>query len=338
MAHATASSVATDWVDHRATAMGGALRSQVTFVAPLSDTQRDRATATLVALASRVNAWAAIATRHHPSQLTTLNADTRDRVSIGPTLTSLLAWAADAYELTDGLVDAGLLVQRIAAESGEAPLPTPTADRRWVIEAMVRTIGGQQLLVGGSMRRPQGMQIDLDGVGKGWITDRAADLLVRQLDTAVATGVLPAWHSCFVDGDGDIALRHRGTAETLVAIEVPRSNDAAIGQLRLRGEECGVATSGTGVHQWGGRHHLIDPRSGEPSSSGVAQATVVAESARVAEAWAKAIVIGGAAAIRRAEASGVTRIVAVRDDGAVVTAPALGGSDTPFVPQREVHA
>jgi ornithine carbamoyltransferase len=71
--------------------------------------------------------------------------------------------------------------------------------------------------------------------------------------------------------------------------------------LTVSGASCGVATSGTGVHHWGGRHHLIDPRTGDSAQSGIAQATVVASSAREAEAWAKSIVIDGAAAMRRAD-------------------------------------
>jgi thiamine biosynthesis lipoprotein ApbE len=81
------------------------------------------------------------------------------------------------------------------------------------------------------------------------------------------------------------------------------------------------------VHQWGGRHHIIDPHTGTPADSGIAQATVVAESAREAEAWAKSIVIGGAALIRRAEAAGVRRIVAVQTNGSIISAPALDRLD-----------
>lgn len=332
MRSATAPSVVADWVDHRSEAMGGRLTSYVTFDARLSEAGRVRIAMLLRDLSARVSAWAALATRHHPSQLTALNADERNPAPIGPTLASLLSWAADAYELTGGLVDVGLLVQRIAAEESDERAPAPDSDRAWVVDLRLREIDGRRLIGGGSISRPRDMKLDLDGVGKGWIADRAADLLVHRLDAEVAAGGVPAWSSCFVDGDGDIALRHRRGAQTAVTIEVPRSIDAEIGELLVRGDECGVATSGTGIHQWGGRHHLIDPRTGSPSASGIAQATVVAESARVAEAWAKAIVIGGAAAIRRAEAAGVAKIVAVDDAGAIVTAPFMHNETISFAP------
>ena len=62
----------------------------------------------------------------------------------------------------------------------------------------------------------------------------------------------------------------------------------------------GLATSGTSVHRWGGdsegRHHLIDPRTGLPAATDVVQATVLAGTAREAEALAKSAVILGTAA------------------------------------------
>lgn len=335
---ATAQSVVADSVDHGGTAMGGQLRAHVNFTTELSAAQRSDVDSMLRDLVARVNVWAAIATRHQPSQLTVLNADERNPAPIGPTLAALFSWAADAFAITDGLVDIGLLIQRIAAEESDDRPPAPIVDRAWSVDLRIRHVGGSNILAGGSIERPRGMKFDLDGVGKGWIADRAADLLVRRLDAATAKGATPAWNSCFVDGDGDIALRHRGGAGTTVVIEVPREANAAIGTLFVRGNECGVATSGTGVHQWGGRHHLIDPRTGAPSASGIAQATVVAESARVAEAWAKAIVIGGAAAIRRAESSGALTIVAVDDAGTVVTAPAIGRAASAFTPAVGVGA
>jgi thiamine biosynthesis lipoprotein len=337
MPHAAAATVALDWVEHVATAMGGNLTLQVRFQRTLNDAERAHVSMVLSGLAARVNGWSSLATRHHPSQLTALNADPNQSARIGPTLTSMLAWAAEAYELTGGLVDVGLLTQRVAAETLQAEIPRPNVDRGWIVDAEVREFNGNRLICGGSVTRPLGMKFDLDGVGKGWIVDRAIEVLTRQLDTAGATRALPDWSSCFVDGDGDIAFRHRGGAETVVSVQVPRTAEAEIGQLTIAGES-GVATSGTGVHRWGGRHHLIDPRTGEPSNSGIAQATVVASSARLAEAWAKAIVIDGAASIRRAEASGVARIVAISDQGSVVTAPLIGASVAPFRPREGLSA
>ena len=58
-----------------------------------------------------------------------------------------------------------------------------------------------------------------------------------------------------------------------------------------------LATSGTIVHRWthdsGVAHHLIDPRTRRPAVTDVVQATVLAETARDAEAFAKVAVVAG---------------------------------------------
>jgi len=310
------------WVERSDTAMGGHLGSRVVWHQELTDTQRAVAASILERVSARIQAWAAIATRHHESQLTRLNASTLASVHVGPTIAALAAWAADAWELTGGLVNITMLNERIAAEDGSAASRVP-ADRGWSLELRSWSHEEHTHLLGGTLHRQLGVQIDLDGVGKGWIADRAAALLERMLDAEEEAGRLPVWSSCFINGDGDLAVRNRSGAETEISVEIPREQERAIGTLTVSGASCGVATSGTGVHHWGGRHHLIDPRTGESAQSGIAQATVVAHSAREAEAWAKSIVIDGAAAIRRAEAAGVQQIVAVQVSGEIATTPAL---------------
>jgi thiamine biosynthesis lipoprotein len=315
-----------DWFEHTQRSMGGHLGIRVVFAEAVDAAAGPSVRELLRSIGARVDAWASLMTRHHPSQLTRLNAASGAEVSVGPTLASLLSWSADAWEETGGLVNIAMLDERIAAETG-VTVRGQGSSRGWQLELRHWRHEDHAHLRGGLLRRPEGLHLDLDGVGKGWIADRAVALLVRLLDARGAVGEIPRWTSCFVDGDGDIALRHRDGAETEIRIEIPREVEATIGTIRVSGPTAGVATSGTGVHRWGGRHHLIDPQTSAPADSGIAQATVVAESAREAEAWAKSIVIGGAALIRRAEAAGIQRIVAVQTHGGIVSAPALDRPD-----------
>lgn len=308
--------------------MGGHLGIRVTLSCSLNESGKHAIRSVLQQIGARVSAWAALLTRHHPSQLTRLNASSGSVVQVGPTMASLLSWSADAWEATGGLVNIAMLDERIAAETG-TPMRGQALSRGWRLELRHWKHGDHVHLCGGLLHRPEGLRFDLDGVGKGWIADRAAALLARLLDALVAAGEIPAWRSCFVDGDGDIAIQNRGGAETEVRIEIPRDSEATIGAIRVSGSSAGIATSGTGLHHWGGRHHIIDPHTGVPADSGIAQATVVAGSTREAEAWAKSIVIGGAALIRRAEAAGVRRIVAVQTNGRIISAPALDRVDAP---------
>lgn len=229
----------------------------------------------------RIEAWASRLTRFEPaSELSRLNVSPLARVPVGPTLTAVLDWARTAEASTDGLVDVALLDARLEAETGVRPEGLLPASRRWSLDRHAR---------GATVRREPGLRLDLDGVAKGWLADRALD-------------IAPA-RSALVDADGDVAVRVVPGDAWAIGIADPRDAGARLGVLELVADDTagprrfGVATSGTSVHRWvhpaGAAHHLIDPWTGWPAATDVVQATVLAGTARGAEAYAKAAVILG---------------------------------------------
>jgi thiamine biosynthesis lipoprotein len=105
-----------------------------------------------------------------------------------------------------------------------------------------------------------------------------------------------------VDGDGDIAAWVNPGDELLVGVNDPATDDDTMAVIRLapddgRPRRFGLATSGTSVHRWrrGAEtaHHLIDPVTWRPAQTDIVQATVLADTARAAEAFAKAAVLAG---------------------------------------------
>ncbi len=242
---------------------------------------------------ARIDRWAAKLTRYtDESDLSMLNADPKPEVSIGPTLAAALRAGQSACETSEGLADITLLDARLAAEGGSDganPASRSTASRA------LASREGEWLISRGRrgsavVRRPPGLRFDLGGVGKGWIADRALEMLTD-------------WRSAVIDADGDLAIRCAPGRYWEVAIEDPRTPDADLAVLRLgtpaggSPERWGVATSGVSIHRWEVdgqvRHHLIDPRTGSPAETDVVQATVVAGSSLRAEALAKAAVIAG---------------------------------------------
>ncbi|MFN8519894.1 MAG: FAD:protein FMN transferase [Chloroflexota bacterium] len=257
-------------------AMGGRLRLHVGCGAP----EQDQARRDLESVARRVGRWAARLTRFEPaSDLCVLNAqpDGAD-VPVGPTLAAVLGWAAEAGRRTQGVVDVTLLDERLAAEDGMRSALPPRAGcwtSRW-------TMDGRH----GRVAREAYVRFDLDGVAKGWIADRALALLHR-------------YPAAMVDADGDVAIAvGEGTDWTIDVADPddPRGDLASLSLDRIGARVLGIATSGIHVHRWGadaGRHHLIDPATRRPASSDVAQCTVIADTAALAEALAKAVVIRG---------------------------------------------
>jgi thiamine biosynthesis lipoprotein len=255
--------------------MGGRVR----LLVACTPAQAERADRDLRLVAGRIRAMAARLTRFSDtSDLSVLDRDPESpSAPVRPTLAAVLEAAAGLEERSEGLVDITLLEPRLAAEAGTVGRPT---DGRWWLEGSGRSC---------RVRREGRVVFDLDGVGKGWIADRALALLA-------------AYPAALVDADGDVALRLAPDIAWQVAIADPRVPGTDLAALRVpiqqRARRLGVATSGTSVHRWphadGARHHLIDPWTGRPAETDLRQVTVVAESALAAEALAKSAVIIGA--------------------------------------------
>ena len=293
---------------HAAFSMGGRLVLHL----DADDERRDEAGAATAFVAERIGRWAARITRHsETSDLSVLNSDLRDEVPLRPTLAAVLRAGRMITESTEGLADITLLDARLAAE-GLADEPNGRLSHAFDWSLVSRRRGSAVV------RRQPGLRFDLDGVGKGWIADRALRLLSE-------------WPSAIVDADGDLAIRCAPGKAWEVAVDDPRTPDTSLAVLRLTAThgvpgQWGVATSGTSIHRWivngGLSHHLIDPRTGRPAATDVVQATVIAGSALRAEGLAKAAVIAGSyeglALLERARVRGA---VILTDKGEAVALP-----------------
>ena len=166
----------------------------------------------------------------------------------------------------------------VPTPSGALPAAAAVPDLGWIeFDAKGRRI-----------RLPAGVQLDLGGIAKGWIAERAPRLLADYTQV------------CAVSAGGDMFMIGLPTGESAwqVALEGPRDRDLSLAVLHI-GADTAVATSSVTRRRWitGGRprHHLIDPRSGEPTDSDWLSVTVVSSEAAEAEAMAKALLIAGSA-------------------------------------------
>ncbi len=299
----TSAAAATDERSLEFAAMGGTVRLHVRCDAD----QADRVDRDLRLAAARIGAWARRLTRFDAgSDLSALNRRPAAPVTaVRPILGTVLRRSCSIAERTEGIVDVGMLGARLAAEDGDEPPPGPAG---WALCDQGR---------GALVRREGPVRFDLDGVGKGWIADRAL-------------GLLSGYPAALVDADGDIAVRPGHGQAWQLAVADPRHGDGLLATLALAAGvglgRLGVATSGTSIHRWQhagvDRHHLIDPRTGRPARTDVVQATVVAESALAAESIAKAIVISGSQdGLDLADRAGSLAEVLLLDDGDVIASP-----------------
>lgn len=232
-------------------------------------------------------------TRFSPdSELSALNRSAGTWFSASPQMLEVISLALECHEATSGLFDPSILpdLQRagytvsmdVLREEGADGAATAIQPRQRIplSEVALRPESGL-------IRLPRGMSLDLGGLAKGWIAERAALLLADYS---------PA---CAVDAGGDMFFNGlpEGALSWAVEVEDPRER---LGTLtRLEVGPGAVATSSVVKRAWnqGGerRHHLIDPRTGEPASTSWLSVTALAPHAHLAEVFAKALLIAGPA-------------------------------------------
>ncbi|MCL5999667.1 MAG: FAD:protein FMN transferase [Chloroflexi bacterium] len=157
---------------------------------------------------------------------------------------------------------------------------------------------------------PEGVQIDLGGIAKGWIVERVAHLLASYAQ------------ACAVNAGGDMFLLGQPDDEETwpISLEDPRDPAQVLAVLRVR--QGALATSSITKRRWvqGKRvqHHIIDPRSGEPADTDWLSVTVIADHATEAEVFAKALLIAGSAQaqVLAAQAPGIA-FIGVKQDGSL---------------------
>jgi len=258
-----------------------AMNTEVTIAAPLLDEADEHA----LALATVDLFWAVERkfSRFLPqSELSLLNG-ARSSLTVSAEMIALLQACRRHVEATHGLFDPTIGGALRAAgydrtffpgaldreHVADAPPPARFADLR--IDEAARIV-----------HRPAELQLDFGGFLKGRTVDRAA-----------ARAPSPA----MIDAGGDAMLLGDGPegAGWLVDVEDPVDPEGVLVTLRVR--DRAVATSAPNRRRWrtgpAYAHHLIDPRTGLPSSSDLAQVTVIAPSAEQADVAAKAAFLLG---------------------------------------------
>lgn len=228
---------------------------------------------------------------------------------LSPETSAVLATASEVSALTGGAFDVtvGSLVGAWGFGAGRlAELPAEQTIRR------LREASGWQKLRLDPERRTAvrtvpGLQCDLSAVAKGYATDRIAEAI---------EGLGHRNYLAEVGGEVRVAGHNPEGGPWRIGVERP---DAAgrVARRILQLRDTAVATSGDyrSYREVDGHRfsHVVDPRTGRPSDSGIASATVMDASAARADALATAfLVLGEAEGIRLAEREGLPVLLIVR--------------------------
>jgi thiamine biosynthesis lipoprotein len=248
------------------------------------------------------------------SKLSRLNRERElSREEMGEEMWALLHQCRGFFEATGGAFDVsvGPLIQLWRIGTDQARLPTSDE----IENAKKRTGLGKVVWGKNRIRLPEGMELQLGGILKGYALDRAAAVLREQ---GIGAALLNA--------GGDVyALGERAPSQGWhVGIRHPRHPDQYFGRLEV--SNAAVATSGDYFQYFEIEekryHHILDPRTGFPSEACVS-ATIIADHALQADAWATAAVVLGqtmsalAAELNTADSSTPIEYLLVLPDGAV---------------------
>jgi FAD:protein FMN transferase len=238
------------------------------------------------------------------SELSALNRSAGRWFHASPDMFEVVSLARRFFHLTRGLFDPSILPElkrvgydrsmEVLREEGPAPLfeSILTEDRASFSEVDLNE-SAQTILL------PPGMALDLGGIAKGWIVEHSADIL-----SEYAT-------ACAVDAGGDMFMEGlpEGLEQWPVELEDPLLPGNVLTSFSIA--PGAIATSTVTKRAWmqagRNRHHIIDPRTGEPAVSDWISVTVIAPHASEAEVFAKALLIAGPG-----EAQGMIRNSGIR--------------------------
>lgn len=196
-----------------------------------------------------------------------------------PELAAVARAAADMHRLTAGAFDPTVLPVLELLEHSVGPDGRIRLDRAEEARAL-RLVDGSALRVEGRdvrLERP-GMSLTLDGVGKGYVVDRACEAMA-------AVGV----ESCLVNAGGDI--RCMGPRTWTIAVEDPGRANRYPSLLRLR--DAALATSGgyeRPLDASGAHNHVLIPGTGL-SPTRTLSTSAVAATAMEADALSTALFV-----------------------------------------------
>ena len=217
-------------------------------------------------------------------------------VAVSEDLLTLVDIMREAWEATGGLFDPTVIDSMNALGYDRDFASVIARDAIAAVTARVRKAPGMSDVVideeSMTISLPAGVGVDPGAIGKGL----AADIIVEELMNAGAEGVL-------VNLGGDIVFAGSPGSDDpwVIAILDERLpldiDDRVVRHLEFEaGTDHGaVATSTTLKRVWAdGRHHVIDPRTGDVARTDLVQATIAASTGWWAEVAATtALLLGG---------------------------------------------
>lgn len=224
------------------------------------------------------------------SELYMLNHNGGVPVDVDKVTAKAVSFALAMAERTDGALEPTIYPVLTAWGFTTSSYQIPSQDE---LDTLLRLVGYEKVLLEGqTITLPEGVQMDLGAVAKGYTADIATSILKDNRIT-----------SALIDLGGNIQVIGSKPDGSKWRIGIKDAyGDGSIGVLTV--EDCAVVSSGgyeryfigdDGQTYW----HIIDPSTGKPADSGLVSATVICKEGRLGDALSTALFVMG---LRNAEA------------------------------------
>ena len=219
------------------------------------------------------------------SEISRLNASAGVPLVVSAPTVALIELGIEGWRVTNGCFDPTVLGDVVRAGYDRSFCEITDATARVATSSFRRGCDGIEVdPTSGTVRLPTGVGVDPGGIGKGL----AADLVI---DALCATG---AEGAC-VNVGGDVRVAGASPGDGWV-IELSRAGCSRQREA-VQLVDGAVATSAPTYRSWlrsGSRkHHLIDPRTGEPIDNDIVSVSVAAARGWQADVLTKAIFVAG---------------------------------------------
>lgn len=230
---------------------------------------------------------------------------------------AIVAFALEMAESTGGALDPTIYPLLTAWGFTTESKQVPSAEQ--IAERLARVDYSKIRLDGARLSVPEGMQLDLGAVGKGY----AADLIARRLEKSGVESAL-----LNLGGNVQAVGSRPDGGDWRIGIRAPWE-DGMLGVLEI--SDAAVVTSGgyenyfvdaAGERYW----HILDPESGRPARSGLQSVVIVGSEGKLCDALSTALfVMGAEAAEAYWRANGGFDMLLLTDGGEILLTEGLAG-------------
>ncbi len=219
------------------------------------------------------------------SDISAINNSNGGSVAVEKDTALIIAKALEIGDETGGALDISVypVLREWGFTTGEYKIPEKTK-----IDVLLENVDYRRIeLSDGYVTVPEGYQLDLGSLAKGYTSDRVMAVLAEN-------GV----ESAVISLGGNVQTLGKKTDGTQwkIAVTDPFFPDTALGVLEV--SDKAVITSGNYERYFMGDdgvryHHIIDPEDGFPADNGLVSVTVIAESGITCDALSTALFVSG---------------------------------------------